>query len=105
MDSSVLQAILEALTKLVNPKLEKELETERLKRDYEALQTMLALGCKIDSIEYCDGRLKFKANLTEVITVQNEPLIQLEDASQASEYLLGSDNSKLQLEEKSKKYE
>lgn len=105
MDSSVLQAILEALTKLVNPKLEKELETERLKRDYEALQTMLALGGKIDSVEYCNGRFKFKANLTEVITVQNEPLIQLEDASQASEYLLGSDNSKLQLEEKSKKYE
>lgn len=107
MDSSCLAAIIEALTKLFNPKLEKELADSRREQDYKVLVTMLRLGLKPESIEYRDGRLHFKMIMPETSDIQSIDVISLEDLNDSSlnSALSVGDGSKLKLEPPQKKYE
>ena len=107
LDSSCLAAIIEALTKLFNPKLEKELAIARREEDYKAFATMLRLGLKPEFIEYRDGRLHFKMIFPETSDIQSMDVISLEDLEKPSldSVLTDGDGSKLKLEPSQKKYE
>lgn len=107
MGSSSLAAIVEALTKLFNPKLEKELAIARLEQDFESLNAVLRLGLKPESIEYRDGRLHFKMTFSEASDIQSADVISLESLKKLSpdSILPGGDGGKLKLEPPRKKYE
>lgn len=107
LDSSCLAAIIEALTKLFNPKLEKELAKIRLEQDIGAFNALLGLGLKPEFLEYCDGRLHFKMHLPEISDTQSLGVISLEDLERIpfDTPLQISDYSKLKLEPPQKKYE
>lgn len=107
MDSSAFAAIIEALTKLFNPKLEKERAENQLKQDIGALEALLALGLRPESMEYRDGRLHFKMILPETSDTQSVDVISLGDLKKLSldSALLDGDDDKLKLEPPQKKYE
>lgn len=107
MESSSLAAIIEALTKLFNPKLEKERADNNLKRDIGTLESLLALGLRPESIEYRDGRLYFKITFSETFDTQSVNSILLEDLKKLppDSVLLDGDSGKLKLEPPQKKYE
>lgn len=106
MDSSSFAAVIEALTKLFNPKLEKELSKDRLEQDIGALKALVGLGLKPESIEYRDGRLHFKMVLPEISDTQSVDIISLGDLEKLSlgSSLQDEDDSKLKLEPPQKKY-
>lgn len=107
MDSSSLSVIIEALTKLFNPKLEKERAENQLKQDIEALEALFALGFRPEFIEYVDGRLHFKMILSENADTQSVDVISLGDLKNLSlsNALPDGDDGKLKLEPPQKKYE
>lgn len=107
MDSSSISAIVEALTKLFNPKLEKERADNDLKRDIGTLEALLALGLRPEFIEYHDGRLHFKMIFSEISDSQSVDVISLETLKNLplDSALPSEDNGKLQLEPPQKKYE
>lgn len=106
MDPSTFAAIIEALTKLFNPKLEKELSKGRLEQDIGTLKALVELGLKPESIEYRDGRLHFKMILPEISDTQSVNIISLGDLEKLplGSPLQDEDDSKLKLEPPQKKY-
>lgn len=100
MDSKFLQAVLEALLKLINPKLEQEIEVEKFEHDYNALQTVIAMGYQIKTIRYVNGRLEFEADIPgvgmvnpqiPVIDVSSNPTQQLEEDTGTTKLTLKED--------------
>lgn len=105
MDSQWVQALIEALVKLFNPKIVKVIEEERLERDCKILKTIQAMGCSINSLEYKDGRLDFKATPASSVIDQYQIQTKIESRPSMLSYETLQDKNKLILEERTKEYD